>query len=178
MGFFFFSWPIYDTDTVLLFFSCVKSSGRWKNARILRESLSCFSDIFSGYARFRCYASSARKLIGFFIKVWYKIYLAWIIHESKWLLMQGTGHAAVVLHRKCSVTKQIWPDSSLCRRLKECRHNLWIIQVSKRIKNAKDMWNMRKGPCIWTFDQPFAQGFQEKVEAQSATGEDTNEIRD
>jgi len=33
--------------------------------------------------------------------------LAWIIHESRLLQMQGTGYEAVVLHRECPVTKQV-----------------------------------------------------------------------
>ncbi len=33
--------------------------------------------------------------------------LAWIIHESRLLQMRGTGYEAVVLHRKCPVTKQM-----------------------------------------------------------------------
>ena len=40
-----------------------------------------------------------------------------MIHESRWLQMQGTGHAAVVLHRKCPATKQMQADR-LGRRLK------------------------------------------------------------
>ena len=32
--------------------------------------------------------------------------LAWIIHGSSLPQMRGTGYAAVVLHRKCPVTKQ------------------------------------------------------------------------
>ena len=34
-------------------------------------------------------------------------YLAWIIHKSRLLQMQGTGDEAVVLHRECPVTKQV-----------------------------------------------------------------------
>jgi hypothetical protein len=40
-----------------------------------------------------------------------------MIHESSWPQMRGTGHAAVVLHRKCPVTKQMQPDR-LGQRLK------------------------------------------------------------
>jgi hypothetical protein len=31
----------------------------------------------------------------------------WIIHESRLLQMKGTGHAAVVVLRKCPVTKKM-----------------------------------------------------------------------
>jgi len=34
-------------------------------------------------------------------------YLTWIIHGSSLPQMRGTGYAAVVLHRKCPVTKQM-----------------------------------------------------------------------
>jgi hypothetical protein len=34
-------------------------------------------------------------------------YLAWIIHGSSLPQMRGTGYAAVVLHRKYPVTKQM-----------------------------------------------------------------------
>ena len=34
-------------------------------------------------------------------------HLTWIIHESRLLQMRGTGYEAVVLHRKCPVTKQM-----------------------------------------------------------------------
>jgi hypothetical protein len=40
-----------------------------------------------------------------------------MIHESSWLQMRGTGHAAVVLHRKGPVTTQMQTDW-LGRRLK------------------------------------------------------------
>ena len=33
--------------------------------------------------------------------------LAWIIHESRLVQMQGTGYEAVVLHREYPVTKQM-----------------------------------------------------------------------
>ena len=42
-----------------------------------------------------------------------------MIHESIWLQMRGTEHAAVVIHRKRSVTTQMRPD--------------WLAQ---RVKNA------------------------------------------
>jgi len=38
---------------------------------------------------------------------WLMVNLAWIIHESRLLQMRGTGYEAVVLHRKCPVTKQM-----------------------------------------------------------------------
>ncbi len=47
-----------------------------------------------------------------------KIHLAWIIHESRLLQMQGTGNEAVVLHRECPVTKQVHRDR-LARRVKK-----------------------------------------------------------
>jgi len=34
-------------------------------------------------------------------------YLAWLIHDSRLLQMQGTGHEGVVLHCECAVTKQM-----------------------------------------------------------------------
>ena len=40
-----------------------------------------------------------------------------MIHESSWLQMRGTGHEAVVLHRKWPVTTHMRPDR-LGRRLK------------------------------------------------------------
>jgi len=41
--------------------------------------------------------------------------VAWIIHESRWPQMRGTGHAAVVLHRKCPGAKQMQPDRLACK---------------------------------------------------------------
>jgi len=35
------------------------------------------------------------------------LYFTWIIHGSSLPQMRGTGYAAVVLHRKCPVTKQM-----------------------------------------------------------------------
>jgi len=41
--------------------------------------------------------------------------LTWMIHESRWLRMRGTGHVAVVLHRKCPGAKQMQPDRLACK---------------------------------------------------------------
>ena len=38
-----------------------------------------------------------------------------MIHELSLPQMQGTGHAAVILHRKCPVTKQMRQDRFACK---------------------------------------------------------------
>jgi hypothetical protein len=37
-------------------------------------------------------------------------FLTWIIHKSRSLQMQGTGHEVVVFHYECPVTKQMQRD--------------------------------------------------------------------
>ena len=49
-------------------------------------------------------------------------YLTWIIHESRLLQMRGTGHAAVVVHRQCPVTKQMQQDR-LALRVKDADYD-------------------------------------------------------
>jgi len=51
-----------------------------------------------------------------------------MIHEpTSWLQMRGTGHVAVVLHRKCPGAKQMQPDR-LARRVKNADSELMEIK--------------------------------------------------
>jgi len=51
------------------------------------------------------------------------MFLTWIIHESRLLQMRGTGYAAVVVLRKCHVTKhEAGAVRSARPKGKECRH--------------------------------------------------------
>ena len=55
-----------------------------------------------------------------------------MIHELSWLQMRGTGHAAVVLHRKWPVTTQMRPDW-LGQRLKNA--GIKFIELMENEKN-------------------------------------------